>query len=67
MNINGRIHTGLRYNHKKNTQGKTKINSVMRIWRRRLEVKHTPQYFLLRQKTPPVMKNRPKVAVVIYK
>jgi len=67
MNINGRIHTGLRYNHKKNIQGKMKINSVMKACKRRLEVKHNPQYLLLRQKTPPVMKNTAKAAVVIYK
>jgi hypothetical protein len=66
MNISGRTHTGLRYNHKRNSQGR-KTDSVMKIWRRRLEVKHNPQYFLLRQKTPPVMKNTAKVAVMIYK
>jgi hypothetical protein len=48
MNISGRIHTGLRYNHKRNSQGR-KTDSVMKIWRKRLEVKHNPQYFLLRQ------------------
>ena len=67
MNINGRIHTGLSHSHRKNIQGKMKIDSVMRIWRRRLEARHNLQYPLLRQKTPPVMKNRPKVAAVIYK
>jgi len=66
MNINGRIHTGLRYNHQRYVQGR-KIDSVMRIWRKTLEVKHNPQYLLLRQKTPPVMKNTAKVAIMIYK
>jgi hypothetical protein len=66
MNISGRIHTGMRYNHQRDVQGR-KIDSVMRIWRKRLEVKHNPQYFLLRQKTPPVMKNTPRVAIMIYK
>jgi hypothetical protein len=67
MNISGRIHTGLRYNHKKNIQGNIKINSVMKMWRQMLEVKHNPQYLLLRQKTPPVTKNAAKAAVMIYK
>jgi CRISPR/Cas system-associated endonuclease Cas3-HD len=67
MNINGRIHTGMSHNHKKNAQGKIKSNSVMKTWRRRLEVKHGLQYFLLRQKTPPVMKNTAKAAIMIYK
>jgi len=66
MNINGRIHTGLRYHHQRYVQGR-KIDSVMKIWRRMLEVKHNLQYFLLRQKTPPVMKNTAKVATMIYK
>jgi hypothetical protein len=30
MNISGRIHTGLRYNHQRYVQGR-KIDSVMRI------------------------------------
>jgi len=67
VSVSGLItyYTGMRYNHKKNIQGKININSVMKTWSRRLEVKHNPQYFLLRQKTPPVMKNTAKVAVVI--
>ena len=60
----------MRDSHKKNIQGKKKrlerSNSVMKIWRKRLEVKHNLQYFLLRQKTPPIMKNTAKVAIIIY-
>jgi hypothetical protein len=37
----------------------------MKIWRKRLEVKHNPQHLLLRQKTPPVMKNAAKAAAMI--
>jgi hypothetical protein len=66
MNINGRIHTGMRYNHQRDVQGR-KIDSAMRIWRKMLEVKHNLQYFPLRQKTPPVMNNTAKVATMIYK
>jgi len=67
MNINGRIHTGMSHNHKKNVQRKIKINSVMKTWRRRLEVKHNLQCFLLRQKTPPVMRKTARVPIMIYK
>jgi hypothetical protein len=56
----------MRYNHQRDVQGR-KIDSVIRIWRKRLEVKHNLQYFLLRQKTPPVMKNTPRIAIMIYK
>jgi hypothetical protein len=65
MNTNGRIHAGLRYSHKKSIQGKMKIDSVMKTWRRRLGVKHNPQYFLLRQKTPPIMTNTPEATAAI--
>jgi hypothetical protein len=67
MNISGRIHTGLSHSHKKNIQGKMRIDSVMKTWRRRPEVKHNPQYLLLRQKTPPVMTNTARATVAIYK
>jgi len=70
MNINGRTHTGVRDNHKRNVQKKEKSwdkgNSVMKIWRKRLEMKHNLQFFLLRQKTPPTIKNTAKIAVMIY-
>ena len=68
VSVSGLItyYTGMRYNHQRYVQGR-KIDSVMRIWRRMLEVKHNLQYFLLRQKTPPVMKNTAKVATMIYK
>jgi len=56
--------------HKKNIQERKrrveKISSVMRIWRRRLEAKHNLQHFLLRQKTPPAIKNTARVAIMIY-
>ena len=42
-----------------------KINTVMKMWRKRLEVKHNLQFFLLRQKTPPTIKNTAKVAIMI--
>ena len=69
MNINGRIHTGMRDNHKGSIQEKKKrlekINTVMKKWRKRLEVKHNLQFLFLRQKTPPTIKNTAKVAIMI--
>ena len=59
----------MRDNHKGSIQEKKnrleKINTVIKKWRKRLEVKHNLQFLFLRQKTPPTIKNTAKVAIMI--
>ena len=59
----------MRDTHKRSSQekkkGLEKINTGMKKWRKRLEVKHNLQFLLLRQKTPPTMKNTARVAIMI--
>ena len=46
----------------KNKAGRRKTK-IIKSKRKRLEMKHNLQYFLLRQKTPPVMKNTTAIMV----
>jgi len=70
MNINGRIATGVRninqeLRNKYHESGKkpNPYDTIIQKWRKRLEVKHNAQYFLLRQKTPPIIENAPKITI----